>query len=751
MKRPLMMFCIGIILICMLYHYINNAQSPPPELPDEAVTLQGRVTAWENRYETNILYLSDIYFYGSSAGEIATEKFIGIRCYIENLQNVKLGQSVAVQGYLALPQEAYNDGGFDAAGYYQSRGYDYILYDAEILKKGENYDRILQLLHEIRQYAVRQLYTYLDVKDAGIMSAMLVGEKGNLDSVTKELYQTVGIYHILAISGLHISMIGGFILKLLKRLGIKPFMAVGLSLTVILLYGVMIGMPPSAFRAIVMFGFGVVAPLLRRSHDRFTSMAVAGACLAIWEPLLLLDAGVQLSFLAVLGIVTLYPTFPGIHGRHMKYGDSIWISFAVTYMTLPIIMNTYYEVPLYSLFANVCVLPFVPLLIGAGILLVLCGGGIYIVAKISAGLIHCILFFYEKVLSFIERLPGNNYVTGAMKSYKLILFYLVLGCLIYIVIKIKRKLFLKSLKSENAYMEGWQKEYVTEQKAIRRSMFRLRILQIGIMFLLVIFLLLPETFDCRITFLDVGQGDGICVEADGMVYLIDCGSTSREGIGKYTVLPFLQHHGINEVDGWFLTHADEDHVSAFKELCQEEDMCGIHVEKLYLPKVFEESFQELIEMAEKNGINVVLLEAGDKIVEQTLKWTVLSPEEDVFYADENAASLVLYMEYGSFDGLFMGDAGTVAEQSIMEDTISDVTLLKVGHHGSGINTNAEEFLHEISPEMAMISCGYHNSYGHPHNEVLERLSENGSRIYRTDLNGQITVILLGRRMYIRVS
>ncbi len=749
MKRPLTMFCIGVIVLCVVYHYVCNIQSPPQELPADAVILQGRVTAWENRYENNILYLSDIFFYGNSANEIATDKLIGIRCFVTNMKEVKLGQTVAVQGFLALPEGALNNGGFDAAEYYESKGYEYVLYEAEILETGETYDWLLQSLLNIKNYAVKQLYNYLKPEAAGVLSAMLTGDKSNIDTETKDLYKTVGIYHILAISGLHIALIGGILYKVLKFLGLKPYLAAFASLVVIILYGIMIGMPPSAFRAIVMFGFGLVAPLVHRSHDKITSLAVAGACLVAWEPLLFFDGGVQLSFLAVLGIVELYPTFLGLHRHHMRWGDSIFVSFAITYMTLPIVMNTYYEIPVYSLIANAFILPFVAVLLGAGAVIVLCGAFWGVVAEIAAIVVHCILFFYEKVLIFLSGLPGCSYVTGAPELYKIILFYIVLFGLIWIVNQRKRSLLIKSLKSENAYAEGRQEEYIKEQTAIKKSMYRIRVLQSAVMVLLACFLLLPENFDCRITFLNVGQGDGICVETNEEVFLIDCGSTSEKDIGEYTLVPFLKHHGINEIDGWFLTHPDADHVSAFTELCSKENMGGIQVETVYIPLALKEEFAEIIILAEEKRIPVIMLEAGDIIVGNKLEWNILSPTEQRYYADENAASLVLYMRYKDFDGLFMGDAGTVAEEDIMELGIGEVTLLKVAHHGSCIETNSEAFLSAINPDIAVISCGRYNSYGHPHGEVLDRLTDCESSVYRTDADGQISIRIRGK--YVRIT
>lgn len=747
-KRPFMLFCILIIIICIAKHYICEKISPPRELPETTVTLQGRIDAWEVRNEQTILYLSEIYFYGDSAKEINNDNSIGIRCYVEAGEDFKLGQAVAVQGFLTLPESARNPGEFNANIYYKSKGYDYVMYEAEILSCGEKYDYLMQGLDKIRRYAQRQLEHYLMPEDAGIMSAMLLGDKSYMETETKELYREVGIYHILAISGLHISMIGGCIFKLLKKLQMKPVVAVVISLIFIVFYGIMIGMPPSAFRAIMMFAFGLVAPIFYRSHDKLTSLAFAGACLAIWEPLLMFDAGVQLSFLAVMGIVLLYPTFLDIHRHHMKIADGLWVSFAVTYMTVPVIMRTYYEVPIYSLLANVCVLPFVPILIGLGFVIVISGGIWSSPAKISAVVIHMILWFYERILTIFINFPGNSYVTGVPEAWRIVVFYIVLGIMILIISKIKRKLLIQSLKSENDYTEGRPQEYVRVQKRIHKIMRSVHFVQAAIMTFLVILLVVPKQFDCRLTFLDVGQGDGICIETQGEVFLIDCGSTSRDNIGKYTLVPFLKYKGIDEIDGWFLTHPDKDHTSAFMELCEDGDVEEISVETLYIPKALEEEFEEIVMLAERCEIEVIMLETGDKINIEDVMMTVLSPETEQFYIDENAASLVLYMECGGFDALFMGDAGAEAERSIINQGIEDVALLKVGHHGSSIEANTEVFIETISPTVSVISCGKNNVYGHPHEQTIRSLEAVGSNIWITSENGVLEIYTERNKIYI---
>ena len=648
---------------------------------------------------------------------------------------------MAVQGFLTLPEETTNPGSFHASFYYACKGYPCVLYEGRLLARGTKHDPVLQGLYSVRRYADGQLEMHLSSEDAGILSAMLLGDKSDMTTETKELYREVGIYHILSVSGLHISMIGGFIYAIFKRLPLKRWKAVTISLVVILAYGVMIDMPPSSFRAIVMFGFAVVAPLCCRSHDKLTSMAFAAAGLAVSQPLLLFDAGVQLSFLAVLGIVALYPTFLDIHRHHMAVADGLWVSFAVTYMTLPIIMNTYYEVPLYSLLVNVCIVPLVPVILGLGLVIVVFGGVCATPAVAAATVIHWVLLFYKKILGFVAGLPGNTYVTGAPETWSIFLFYTVIFVMIYWILRIKRRLRIRSLLSENAYAEGRQQEYVKEQQYIKKGMTKVRIAQIVIMTSVVVILFCHEPFDCRITFLDVGQGDGICVETGGEVYMIDCGSSDTENLGRYTILPFLKCQGISKVDGWFLTHPDKDHTGGFRELCETDDMGGMSVEKLYIPETLRDEFEEIIGLAERRGIQVVGLSQGDVLHSGKSQWTVVWPGKETPGYDVNASSLVLYLECNAFRGLFMGDAGSEAEKCILLQDIRDVTLLKVGHHGSSINANGEDFIMEINPELAVISCSKYNVYGHPHPETLERLEHAGSIVRVTAEEGAVSIVI----------
>ncbi len=747
MKRPLMLLSILCMVISVFVHMYKE-EAPPCSLSEKQVSLQGRITSIENRNSQTILYLSDVLFYGDSAEEITDNNINGVMCYCDGIHELKLGQTVVVQGFLSLQKQSGNEGEFDALAYYSTKGYEYSLKDADILKTGEKYDLILNTLYVFKNLAKQQLYIFLEQEDAGIMTALLLGDKSGIATEVREAYRSAGIYHILAISGLHISMIGGWIFRMLKKLRIPSPVAAIIGIGIILLYGMMIGMPSSAFRAIIMFAMGVVAGVINRTHDRPTSLALAAACLLTGNPLLIGDAGFLLSFLAVMGILCLYPTFTSLHHPKMPLADGLWVSFSVTYFTLPVVMYFYYEVPVYSIFLNCVILPFLPLLLLLGIIIIFLGNLLPAVAHISSVGIHLVLFFYEKMLQLFAKLPGGNYVSGAPSLWKIILFYVLVLGMIYIVLRQKRKLYLYSLESENDYYQGHQDFYIKKQKEIRKNLRCLRIIQTVVMILGVAIIVISPKAELTITFLDVGQGDGICIETPDKTFFIDGGSVSNSNIGTYTLIPFWKYSGIKKIDGWFLTHSDYDHVSAFKELCGKENMGGISVDTLYLPKVLEQEFEEVICLARQQDINVVFLERNEELIFDELKFQVLSPDSRGFYQDENSASLVLYLEYGQFDCLFMGDAGIKAEELIIEEGIEEIILLKVAHHGSGINTNSEAFIEEVSPKIAVISCGENNSYGHPHQEVLESLEECDSAVYRTDLGGQISILLRRGKIYV---
>ena len=241
--------------------------------------------------------------------------------------------------------------------------------------------------------------------------------------------------------------------------------------------------------------------------------------------------------------------------------------------------------------------------------------------------------------------------------------------------------------------------------------------------------------------LDVGQGDGIWIETDdGSHYLIDAGSTSQNGLGEYTLIPFLKYMGTDVIDAVFLTHLDEDHISGIRELM--EDSQGIRIRQLVVAQavVRDETYEQLMELCHNSQIPVKYVQTGDRIQTGTVQMEVLHPIASYDAGDKNAASLVMKLEYGDFHALFTGDVGLDGEQRVREQLGKDwkCHLYKAAHHGSKYS-NSQQLLEQLKPQVAVISCGENNSYGHPHTEVLERLEKTGSKVLRTDQGGAVMI------------
>lgn len=252
--------------------------------------------------------------------------------------------------------------------------------------------------------------------------------------------------------------------------------------------------------------------------------------------------------------------------------------------------------------------------------------------------------------------------------------------------------------------------------------------------------------------LDVGQGDGLFLRTrDGMTCLIDGGSSDVKEVGRYRILPFLKERGVGRVDYVLVTHTDGDHISGIGELLEQAgEPGGIKVRTLLLSgqSAQEEAGVKLWRLAERAGTQVKLIKAGTLLKDKRVQLCCLHPAQETSYGDKNAGSLVLRLTYGSFSMLLTGDLEETGEREILESSEElGSDILKAGHHGSRFSTT-EEWLQRVQPALTLISCGQDNSYGHPHEETLERLREAGSRVLLTTEQGAITVRSDGRSFWV---
>lgn len=737
MRRPCMWFCLLGISVCILWIHFHDGRIPLGDTQCQTVRLQGRISEAETRNQKTILYLSEISGNGISAENPIFENCIGVICYLQKEENLFAGQFVILEGELEEVAGEGNPGEFSYREYYRRKGYTHCLKKAVLISADSKIKIVPTVIAKLAQDFDSVLAEYLSERDYGIMKAMLLGDKSDIDEIQKAMYQEIGIYHILAISGLHITFLGNFLFEILNGLGVNRKISMVTATLFLVLYAIMTGVSVSTVRAIIMFVICLGGKVFCRTYDLLTALFVAAFITILWNPYIYMDGGFLLSYLAVLGIAVLYPALPGVDFRKVKKGDALAVSFATWILTLPVIISLYYEISFLSIPANLLVLPTVSYLMFLGVCILVFHPFLPFLSQLCAYICHIVLMYYDNVVGFLNRFSFSTFVIGKPALWKCILFFAGVFILCIIMKRRKRKKYLTELYLDSKKIVNNTDACIQERKRLQRKNAIKVTGEMLILFVLILFLLYPPSEKTELTILDVGQGDGICLNlgSDG-VYMIDGGSSSRNALGEKVILPFLKSQGIRKVDGWFLTHPDADHVSAILEL---EGNTGVKIEKIYLPGVLWEEFKEIRNYADNNHIEVCVLFAGNVVQLDKWKMEVISPAKNTDYAGENEASLVLYLTDGDFRALMMGDAGTEAEEAVIRRGIKDVTLLKVAHHGSAKGTNSETFLQRISAQIAVISCQKNNSYGHPHAETLQYLKASESDVYRTDLQGAIRI------------
>ncbi|MCD8132596.1 MAG: ComEC/Rec2 family competence protein [Clostridiales bacterium] len=693
---------------------------------------------------------------------------------------IPIGSVVTARGELESFPHATNEGVFDLAGYYQYQNISFRMFADEVTPTDVPDRSFRECLYQLQKHVSDVFSSELNARDAGVLATLVTGNKGLLDQEVKELYQDAGISHILAISGLHISVLGLGVFRFLRRIRCSYPVSAIVGSTVVVCFVIMSGMGVSSRRALIMYLLLMGAEVMGRAYDSLNALSIAALILLIQNPMNLYQSGFQFSFLAMGAIVLssqvtrklreergsvclrirIFTKRGGVFSQMEFSGtksersvpqnadtelpparrfmqslaERLQSGAFLQLFLLPLTAWIYYEVPLYALFLNMLVLPLCSWLLGAGLL----GGllGLYFtqLSKWILILCHFILLLYEKSIAVVNCLPFSQVITGKPSAWMLLLYYVLLAgvCLWYLGKKADSGVCESTRDSEMRHgsPDSGMRDSHPGFALIRFACFLPVILLICILFL-------PKREGCRVDFLDVGQGDGIYLsDGDGMHVMIDGGSSSENEVGAYRIEPFLKYHGVKKVDVWILTHGDADHYSGLLELLED----GYPVGYLLLAKSMpeDETRETLIEAAKANETEVVFVETGDSIRLEDAEMTCLYPSSEDTGDDTNALSQVWVFEKDGMSMLFTGDIGEEQEELLVErELLSDCVVLKAAHHGSKYSS-CDAFLEAVLPEYAVISCGEGNSYGHPHADTLQRLEDVGSEILQTQEAGQIT-------------
>lgn len=723
-KRPLCTTALVIVILLLLLPSGIWMKESALESKSPANGLMGKICRIEPRPDGQAVYLK----YSSSDKGM-------ILIYFDAEQSFSIGNTIRMNSpyHIWEPEAPSNPGQFDARLYYQTqrvtclvKGKSATLLDDGCFWPGE-------LLRKLKKELGCRCTQLFGEERSGVLRAMLLGDKTELDDNTKNIYQKSGMSHLLAISGLHISIVGMSFYGFLRKRGVSYEISGGVGLTLVILYGAMTGMRISTVRAVTMFALAVMADFLGRSYDMLSALATAALLLLLEQPLYVRSASFLLSFGAVLGVGLVYPAIQSLFGVSGKLGRAFLVSLSIQISTLPLIQWFYYEFPVYSVFLNLLVIPLMGVLMSCGIAALGTSFISWRIAGIPAFVCRGILYVYEWLGEKTLCLPKAVIICGKPEIWQMLLYY---GGIVIFVIWCSRE---REKEKWNRCLQS-VKEGQCVQKGKRRKEKEATVIAA---------ILLCACFHFRFhkglsfTMLDVGQGDGLFFRTDGgTTCLIDGGSSDIKQVGSYRILPFLKERGVGTLDYVIVTHTDRDHLSGIEELLERagaEEEIKVNALLLSEQSLEEEAGLKLKELAKRAGIEVKSIKAGMILEDEDTKLVCLHPGKETYYRDKNAGSLVFRLSYGDFSILLTGDLEETGEREVLQrEKELSCNILKAGHHGSRFSTT-DEWLCEVCPQLTLISCGKDNSYGHPHEETLERLKNMGSQVLVTVEQGAITV------------
>lgn len=640
---------------------------------------------------------------------------------VKGEEGVEAGELIRVKGCLEHLPQGRNPGQSSYGLYLASQGIRGIVTNGRKIEKLGHSSGINYWVGKGKKKMEQNLERFLPCPFASLTKGIVFGQAQALDNGLQQDFKKLGLTHVLAASGQNMLIIIGFALALSNGLKINPTVGTVISLIFIILYTLAAGSSPSVVRAALMAFFYLLAPLLGRKGDGLNTLGGVALIMLFFQPLLLWNVSFQLSFLAVLSLVLIAPfleKYLDFLPSFLRNPLAVWL--AVQLGVIPLSIYYFNQVSLISLLGNLIILPFLEGILIVGLMLAVLGV-IPFLGSALAGWLWSLAFASLNLTHILAKFPWASLSFPSPSLEILLVYYGALVSFLYIIKKRERK------KTE---LVIWA-------------------LTVGVVCLSLIFIQ-SNSKTLTIVFLDVGQGDAIFIQTPrGKTILLDGGGQAsyykqKFDIGRKVVLPFLWKKGVGKLDLLIISHWHEDHIGGLVGVLDQ-----IPVRQVLAAQEIEEnpSSRELKKLFEEKGLVCHLVTRGQDIpLDSGINLRILHPGPKLLentHSDENNNCLVVKLTYGQFSLLLTGDLEKEGEEEVMRAYPSQLKsdVLKVGHHGSAFSTQ-EKFLAQIQPEVAVISVGAHNSFGHPSRDTLARLRK--IKVYRTDQDGGIIIETQGK-------
>ncbi len=726
LRRPLYYLALLAIGASSLYfHYLEPA--PVALIADQQASLKGMVDS-QVKFSVARHGKRRAHFVLKSGGQ-------KILVYVRGTsRKPSYGDEVRVNGCLVSAKGQRNPGGFNQREYLAIRGIGALLFvdgdeDWERLSTKKGWPSIVRAIHRFREFLSEAFHEHLARREAGFMSALIFGERSDIDIELKDHFMKTGTLHLLAVSGFNVGFVVLGVWFLARLFWIPKDTARMLTLIAVWVYCVVVGWQAPVLRATIMASLFILASFLGRKSDILNTLGAAALLILVVSPRQVMDLGFQLSFAAVWAISVFIPAwvpvpelFPGerrtLWDKARRYGAELfWVSFICLIATLPLTVQAFYTVTPAAVLTNMIVVPMTFVLFCLGVLY------LFTYAWMPAVTAECIAFvsgLLIKVLAGFEHLPFGYVIVGQLSPW--ILTALLAG--------------LAWLMFDKKITKSWVRAVIVSLFCL--NMFMMQEIARGF----------EKSFS--FTMLDVGQGDALYFKFPKGNMLIDAGKGGEGDQGRYVITPFLKRQGVRHIDILVISHPQEDHIGGAVSVIREFNvrhvvLAGQPYDSLVYKKFLDEVKNEKAKMWTVFRGSVIDGYPGVSI-------KILHPHKYPDYKNINNASVVLEVSHQDHTFLLTGDIEESAMKELAAGFASDIDVFKVPHHGARLKETGREWVRSLRPEIALISAGERNRYGHPHPDTLGFLqSLRGVQIHRTDTGGAAEVRLEGGELRMRTG
>lgn len=706
-QKIVLVACLVLGFFVFVFSYIGMN-----EKIEEVSEVSGRVISIKTK--------DDSYRFVIDETSLQSKKKIEVSYYneLEISQDMYdlLGARVSLFGKLKEPAGQDNPACFDYRLYQFSKGIRYN-FSAKNVKVDYLSDG---LFWKYKKAVSRCRDSFLSEFDdepeiRAFIKGVIFGDKSELSDETIEEFNENSTGHILAVSGLHI----GFLFALLKFLTKKSRSkwSTVLIVAVLLMYGEMTGWSPSTVRATLVLGISLMAVYARRTPDLLTSVSAAALSILLWNPYMLFNSGFQMSFMALLGLVFFAGPLEYFLGKYLAPLIAIQLSVG------PLIAFSFSRFNFVSFLINI------PIVYLASLLVPLCIISLFVMLGLGflpGPLNFTIDFLSNIVIKINSILSFDGFFSVNVRAVNvgvLLAFYLI-------------AFFLGS--------EWFRVKMLRSEKRPIKKMISY--------FLIISFLVgvgsHNQFLNDEIVFVSVGQGDCMHIRCGDQDVLIDGGGSRDYNVGKNTLRPYLLKNGAKDLDAGIVTHLHTDHFQGLFELCEVFNVKSVVVPNMQQNCVKSENMPDLSKLnnlCKFNGGDEINLKKSSAQNEEVYIKSIWPMGSATGYASSNNANennMVYIVYYLGVKIMVTGDLVSEDEERMIDyykgTDVLDCDILKVGHHGSK-TSSSEEFIDAVSPDIAVISVGVNNMYGHPNQETLDKLAARGIRTYRTDLNGAVGI------------